>query len=176
MKTKIATLLSLFIGLMLFSQENDWTTYEKDNYSIQYPENWSYSDQKPQPSIQFVLKAEEASQTEDMFWENINLNTEYLQGQEFTLDEYIELSLGQIKKQVPTAKLLESEDITLNGMEAKSTIWSADFGNGFQLKFKQYVVLNAGTAYILTFTSTFAEFDKYQEVATSILDTFKINS
>ena len=171
---KIIPVLFLFLCSAMYSQE-DWKTYEKDNYSIQYPENWSYSDQKPQPSIQFVLMTEEASQTEDMFRENINLNTESLQGRDITLDEYIELSLGQITKQIPSAKLLSSEDISINGMKAKSSIWSADFGNGMLLKFKQYVVLNRGMAYILTYSSSVTDFEKYLDQATGILDTFKIN-
>ena len=68
------------------------------------------------------------------------------------------------------------EKFFLNGIKAKSSIWTADFGSGVMLKFKQYILISDGTAYILTFTSTVAEFDEYVNQATDILDTFKINS
>lgn len=176
MKFKILTLLLSLSSLLGMSQNDDWKTFEKDNFSIQYPTNWTYSDQKPQPNIQFVLMAEEASQTEDLFRENINLNTEDLNGQEVELDEYIDVAFKLVQKQFPDAKMVSNKDISLNGMEAKATEAIIDFGNGAVLKFKQYVMLYAGSAYILTFSSSTAEYDKYVEEATTILDTFKINS
>lgn len=176
MRNKLLMLSALFFSLILFGQKDKWKTFEKDGYSIQYPKSWTYSDQKPQPMVQFVLLSEEDSQEEDNFRENINLSTESLQGRKMSLDAYVELALDQVTEQIPSAKILATEDVSLNGKKAKSFIWTADFGNGVMLKFKQYILISDGTAYILTFTSTEAEFDEYVNKATDILDTFKINS
>ena len=176
MRNKLLMLSALLFSLILFGQKEGWKTYEKDGYSVQYPKNWEYSDQKPQPMVQFVLMSEEDSQEEDNFRENINLSTEFLQGREISLDAYVEIALDQVEKQIPSAKILSTEDMSLNGIKAKSSIWTADFGSGVMLKFKQYILISDGTAYILTFTSTVAEFDEYVNQATDILDTFKINS
>ena len=41
------------------------------------------------------------------------------------------------------------------------------------LKFKQYLLLHQGTAYILTYTSSESEYDKYLGAADIILNSFK---
>ncbi|MFP4845275.1 hypothetical protein [Winogradskyella sp. PE311] len=173
MKTKISTLLLLFISLSLFAQEN-WETLEKENYAISYPTDWISSEKKPQPSMQFLLLSDEKSQNEDKFRENINLTLENLNGQTLSLDEYSKISIDQITAQIPSAKVISVDTIKLNGWEAKAAIWSADFGNGMILKFKQVFLLYSGTAYVLTFSSTTAEFDTYIQVGDQILNSFKL--
>lgn len=175
MKIKITTLLLFFISTFLFAQE-DWKTFAKDNFSIQYPATWEYSDQKPQPNIQFVLMSEEASQNEDMFRENINLNTEDLNGQDVSLKDYAKAGLDQVFAQIPSAKMITNNDIKLGGENAKEIIWSANLGNGILLKFKQVFLLKDGTAYVLTFTATETDYDKYIVDGEKILYSFKFTN
>jgi hypothetical protein len=172
MKIKLTTLVLFLISATLFAQK-DWNTLVQDNVTISYPKDWTSSDQKPQPSMQFLLLSDDKSQIEDKFRENINLTLEDLNGKTLTLDEYSKLSLDQITAQIPSAKILSNESRKIDGWEAKSAIWTADFGNGMILKFKQIYVLNAGVAYILTFSSTVAEYDDYIEVGDEILNSFK---
>ena len=175
MKNKLTLLLTICISAIAFAQE-DWKIFEKDNYSIQYPATWEYSDQKPQPTIQFVLMSEEASQNEDMFRENINLNTESLKGQDISLKDYAKAGLDQIFAQIPSAKIISNKNIKLGAKNAKEIIWSANLGNGMLLRFKQVFLLNDGIAYVLTFSATETDYDKYIEDGEKIISSFKFTN
>lgn len=172
MKIKITTLLVLFISTSLFAQKN-WETLEQDNYAISYPKDWISSDQKPQPSMQFLLLTDEKSQNEDQFRENINLTTEDLGGTTFSLEEYAKISLDQITSQIPTAEVLSNDPTKIDNWEARTVVWRADFGNNMILQFKQVFLINGGQAYVLTFSSTKAEYDEYIKVGDNILNSFK---
>ena len=173
MKTKLTTLLLLFISTVLLAQEG-WKTFEKDNYSINYPTDWVYSDNKTQPTIAFILYSPEASQTEDLFREKINLTIEKLSSADYTLDQYTELALDQVKSQIPTAKMISSLPASIGDVDATNIVWSADFGNGIVLQFNQLFAIKDGTAYVLTFTSTVTEYKKYIEDAIKIFNSFKL--
>ena len=173
MKIKTITLLLLFLSTTLFAQK-DWKTLEKDEYAISYPEDWESSNKKPQPTMEFLLLSDENTQKEDLFRENINLTTEDLGDRELTVEAYTTISIDQIVAQIPTAKVGSSQSITIDGREAKSIVWSADFGNGMILKFKQVLIIYSGKAYILTFSSSEAEFNIYIEVGDQILNSFKL--
>ncbi|MFC0604000.1 PsbP-related protein [Winogradskyella pulchriflava] len=173
MKIKITTLLLCFVSTALFAQK-DWKTLEKDNYAINYPEDWISSDQKPQPTMQFLLLSDEKSQEKDQFRENINLTIEDLRGQTLSTEEYVKISLDQITSQIPNSKIISNDAIKIDGFEARVVIWSADFGNGMILKFKQILLINSGNAYVLTFSSTASEYDQYIEIGDKILNSFKL--
>ncbi|OUS03402.1 hypothetical protein A9Q86_00370 [Flavobacteriales bacterium 33_180_T64] len=160
---------------MLYAQDN-WKTLEQDNYTISYPDTWISSDEKPQPSIRFLLLSEETSGAKDMFRENINLTTENLGDRTISLKEYSEFSIDQVKAQFPSAELISNMTIDLNENKATSIIWKGDFGNNnITLKFRQLFFIKKGTAYALTFSSSEAEFDHYSKIANSIFNSFKIN-
>lgn len=175
MKTKLTTLLVLFVSTLLFAQD-EWQTLEQDNYSISYPIDWVSSDKKPQPSVQFLFSAPESSQKKDQFRESINLVTESLGGQTLTIDAYIKISLDQIMAQIPSAKIKSNKDIKLGDEDAKEVVWSADFGNGIVLQFKQVYIIKNGTAYVLTYSSTTTEYDLYNETANKTINSFKFTS
>jgi hypothetical protein len=169
---KIKFLLLLFVGLTIQAQDN-WTTLEKDNYTINYPEDWSVSDQKPQPSVQFLITTDETSLKEDNFRESINMVTESLQGQIFTPESYAKLSIDQIKLQIPDAKVISNEATNLGNEQPREVVWFNDFGNGMILKFKQVFLLKENTAYVLTYSSTEQEYNDYLEAADKIIYSFK---
>ncbi len=173
MKIKITTLALLFISTALFGQEG-WKTLEQEEYAISYPKDWVSSDQKPQPSIQFLLLADEASQKEDLFRENINLNTEDLGGNDMDVEVYAKKSIDQISMQIPSAKIISNQNIKVNGQDAVAIVWSADFGNGMVLKFKQIIITYNQKGYALTFSSSDAEYNQYIEVGDKILNSFKL--
>jgi hypothetical protein len=170
---KIKLVILLFVSLTIHAQDN-WSTLEKDNYSINYPEGWSVSDQKSQPSVQFLLTTEESTLIEDKFRESINMVKESLQGQIFTPESYAKLSLEQIKLQIPNAKVISNEPADVGNAKAREVVWSNDFGNGMVLKFKQVFLLKDNTAYVLTYSSTEQEYSDYLEVADKIIYSFKL--
>lgn len=171
MKFKLTTLLLLFISTFTFAQD-EWKTLEKDNYSIDYPSHWEYSDKKPQPSVKFMLFSEIESQKKDFFRENINMTTENLNSSKISLTEYTKLSIDNIKGEIPTAKFLSNTIIKVNGIDVSDITWSNLFGKT-NLKFRQFLMIHEGTAYIMTFTASTAEFDQYGKIADKILNSFK---
>ncbi|WP_422107451.1 PsbP-related protein [Winogradskyella sp.] len=173
MKVKILTLVLLFAGVTLFAQD-DWKTLKKDDYAISYPKDWVSSDQKPQPNMQFLLLSEEKSQRDDLFRENINLITENLGGRDLTLQAYTKLSIDQIIAQIPSARILSHESAKVEGREAAAIVWSADFGNDMILKFKQIILVYNDKGYVLTFSSSEAEYDSYVQIGSRILNSFKL--
>lgn len=173
MKHLLLLFFSLTISSYLFSQEN-LLTHKTDDFSISYPENWSYSDQKPNPMVQAVFYSPEASQEKDSFRENVNLTVEDLKGREMDLNEYTNTSLESVKSQIPSAKIITQTDTKVNGFDAKSIVWSADFGTIY-LKFKQISTIINEKAYIITYTSTVEEFDDYIEIGDQILSSLIIH-
>jgi len=171
MKSTLATLLLLFVSAFTFAQD-DWETLEKDNYSINYPSHWEYSDKKPQPSVKFMFFSEIESQNEDAFRENVNMTTENLNGQKMSLSDYTELSINNIKKELPTAKFISNKSIKVNGIDVSDVIWTGTFGT-VELKFRQFLLIHKGSAYILTYSSTVSEFENYSEITNTILNSFK---
>lgn len=169
-KTKLIFLLSLVS--FLSPAQDGWQEFKKNNYSISYPPDWNYSDEKPQPTIEFILKASFESTKDDQFQENINLNLESLL-EETNVSDYMKSTIDQIKTQVPSAKIIKNTSTEVNGLEAKEFIWSAKFGNDFLLKFKQIIFIKSKIAYVLTLTSTEKEFDRYITIGDKILYSFK---
>jgi hypothetical protein len=173
MKTKFFTCLLLLASLVLSAQEN-WQILKKDAFAISYPNNWESSNQMSQPSMQFLLLSDMTTQNDDKFRENINLTTESLSGQSFTIDGYAKLSTDQIIAQIPNSKIESNKASTLDGQDAWEVTWSADFGDGMLLKFKQSFLLFNETAYVLTYSSSTAEYDQYVNVADLIFNSFKL--
>ena len=171
MKMKTSTLLLLFLSTTLFAQKG-WNTLSKDSYAISYPNNWVTGDQMPLPSTQFVLLADENSNKKDQFRENINLNIEDIGTQTLTIDQYATKTINKITNQIPSAKILSNEAIKIDYCNAKSVVWSANYGNGMNLKFKQIIFLIGKKAYTLTYSSTVAEYDKYLKMGDKILYSF----
>ncbi|MFK7781333.1 hypothetical protein [Psychroserpens sp.] len=174
MKFKIS-LLTILFTFSCFAQDN-WQTYKKDNYSIDHPSDWTYSSQKPQPTIQFVFMAKPESAREDQFQENINLNIELLKQDDNNVDAYVDASISQIKSQVKGVNIIENQLTKINDLDAKSFVWSGDFGNGMILTFKQLIFIKDKTAYILTLTCSETEYKDYIEVGDKIFNSFKFNN
>ena len=120
-----------------------------------------------------MILSNESSQEKDQFRENLNLSSESLQGQTLTSEEYANISLEQVSAQIPNAKITTNKATTLNGIDGKEIIWSADFGNGMVLKFKQLIFVRGGNGYALTFSSSAAEYDQYIKSADKMMMSFK---
>ncbi|RNC85135.1 MAG: hypothetical protein ED556_11255 [Winogradskyella sp.] len=171
MKTRILFLIVLFMSITLSAQE--MKTFTKNNYTIDYPATWASSEQKVQPSVQFIILSDESTQAKDKFRENLNLSKESLRGQKISTSEYAKISLDQVKAQIPNANIISNEPVTINGIEGEQIIWSADFGNSMVLKFNQFIFTRGDSGYALTFSSTVSEYDDYVKAADAMMKSFK---
>ena len=173
MKTKLFTSLLILVSLIISAQEN-WQTTKKDAFAISYPNDWETSNQLSQPSMQILLLSDASTQDKDKFRENINITTESLGGRSMSIASYAKVSTDQIKAQIPSARVESSKLSKLDGQEAWEVIWSGDFGNGMYLRFKQSFLLFNDTAYVLTYSSSTAEFDQYIKIADLVFESFKL--
>lgn len=164
MKKALCCIIILMLNFS-FSQ-TEWTNFKKDNFSIDYPKNWTL-DTSGQMNSQFLLFSQ--LEENDNFKENVNLIIQDLRGQNMTLDSYVELTKKQITSMVEKGKLIE----TKNNGSYQSVIWSG-FIAGNDLKFKQYLFFKDERAYVLTFTALETTFDDYIEIGSKILDSFNL--
>ena len=149
----------------------EWKTLTEENYQIEYPGNWEFKDGE-QMSAKFFLLSPLSSESDD-FKENVNLIVQDLTGYDLSLDQFVELSEGQIKTMMTDGKIHLSERKTKNEQEYQKIIYTGKQGIT-NLKFEQlYFVIN-NKAYVLTLTCKEQEFDHYQETGEKILNSFEI--
>ncbi|WGK70015.1 hypothetical protein P0082_03915 [Candidatus Haliotispira prima] len=148
---------------------DSWKSFTENNYSISYPEDWELNNSGLM-GTNFILLSP-ISSGQDRLRENVNLLIEDLTGLNLDLDEYAEISEGQIKTMITDAKIIESKIITTKNLDYHRIIYTGKQGF-FNLEFEQYVWVLEDKAYILTFTCEESQFDNYQALGEQILNSF----
>lgn len=168
----IATFLSIsgFITSSL-GQKGAWIEFKKDNYHIDYPENWTLD--TTNTATCFIIFSPLSSDT-DEFKENLNLVVQDLSGLNFDLDNFTALSEQQIQNYMEESDLTENERLKKGNQEYQHLIYTAKSG-GKLLRFEQYYWLINEKAYVLTFTAELQYFDQYKSISKEILDSFELN-
>jgi hypothetical protein len=151
--------------------QKGWKGIDNSKYSIQYPENWDV-DNSGQMGTSFFLFSRQTS-PQDQFKENVNLIIQDLSAHNINLDQYVEISVDQIKTMITNGNLLTSERVNRNNTEFHKVIYTGDQGV-YKLKFEQYFWVTNKNAYVLTFTCEVAQFDTYKEIGEKILNSFVI--
>lgn len=147
-----------------------WSQLDKPEYSIVYPSNWDL-DASGQMGTQFFILSPLESKT-DKFKENVNLLKQNISTQ-YNLDNYIQLSTNQIKSQVKNSKITESKRIKV-GENAFHILKYNGFQNQFYLSFTQYIFIEKGQVFLLTFTKESSKEKAYKEIENQILKSFKL--
>lgn len=148
-----------------------WRTYGGAEYSIQYPAAWNLSSTSA-IGAEFALFAPGVG--EDVFAENINMIIQGLAGREVTLQEYSEISLGQITQIIPDCTVLE-QGIFNNGTDDYFEVMYQGTQQGMKLKWKQHFYVKGGNAYVLTYSALETAFDRLTGDVTAIMSSFRIN-
>jgi hypothetical protein len=149
----------------------EWNTLDKTNFSVQYPTDWDLND-KGIMGTSFVILSQPDSAT-DNFRENISLLIQNLEGMNIDLDKYTEISEGQLKTLATNLNLVENKRIKNDSTTYQKVVYAADQGV-FRLKFEQYYWVIGPKAYVLTFTTTEATFDRYKAVGERMMNSFYI--
>lgn len=150
---------------------SDWNSISEDKYEIKYPPNWEVN-RSGQMGTSFILLSP-LSNGADNFKENVNLLIQDLTGYELSLEQYVEISEGQIKTMVTEGEIILSEPKQIGNNEYQKVIYTGKQGI-FNLKFEQYYWVVDKQAVILTLTCKEDEFDKYQKIGEEILNSFKM--
>ncbi len=168
MMRNIYIIFSIFFFYFSFSQKK----YSNENFSIEYPNNWSINDTLSN-GIKLVI-IEDKENEKDSIAENFNLIIQDISHYDFSLAEYVKLSIGQIKTacgedSILVNKLIEKDNITKHRIEffvKKETK---------TLYFIQEYYLEDKKAYVLTFTSEIEKKETYKIVSEKIFNSLKIN-
>lgn len=168
-----AILTSLFFAICInaISQSDEFKQIVEDDYSISHPSNWELN-KSGLMGTSFIVFSPLVSD-QDQFRENVNLLIQDLSAYNIDLDQFVEISEGQIETMIKNGNLLKSERIKKGDQEYQKVIYTGDQGN-FKLKFEQYYLVKNSKAYILTLTCETQEFDNYHNVGERILDSFML--
>lgn len=175
------TMLTINMGVTAFGQSDvavpiidsvTWKTLTKEAYEIKYPSNWDLDESGLMGANLFLFT--KLTDSTDQFRENINLMIQDLSGYDLTLDQYTEMSVGQIKTYITDGKLISLEKFTDKDLAYQKIIYTGVQGT-FNLKFQQFYWVADNKATILTLTCEEDQFDNYIEVGEKILNSFKFN-
>ncbi|HAA10975.1 MAG TPA: hypothetical protein DCE41_04440 [Cytophagales bacterium] len=145
------------------------TTYQTDDYTIEYPANWALDTTGTMRSAFIVLNP--ISNWSDDFRENVNLLIQDLSGQGVTLDSFVEITESQVQRMVPEGKLIASDRI--EGELPYHQMTYSGILSGQYLAIRQYFWVIEEQAYVLTFTCKLADQEKYAELGERILSSFR---
>lgn len=150
--------------------QSNWKTLTENNYTVKYPDNWELN-QSGQLGTSFILFSPLSSE-KDKFRENVNLLVQDLTGLNLDLDQYVKLSLDQIKKVTTTPQSIESNRINNNNVRYQKVIYTAKQGT-FDLKIEQYYWVENDKAYVLALTCEKIQFEVFKAIGETILNSFE---
>ncbi len=151
----------------------EWETFNGSDYSIRYPSNWELNDSKQMGTSLILFSPIENSK--DKFKENVNLIIQDLSAYNLDLDDFIEITLDQVKTMINNSTLLESKRIKSSNQEYHKLVYLGDQGV-FNLKFEQYCWVINEKAYILTLTCERNKFPIYKVIGEKILNSFLLTN
>ncbi|TVR78591.1 MAG: hypothetical protein EA412_08265 [Chitinophagaceae bacterium] len=150
----------------------NWKVLNKANFTIHYPDTFEL-DKSGHMGSSFMLLSNQTSE-HDFFRENINLIIQDLKGYNINLDQYVEISEGQINTMITDGNIIESERVKGNNNRELHKIIHTGKQGLFDLKWLQYYWVVNEKAYVLTLTTEINQFDNYLTVGEKIMNTFKI--
>lgn len=162
-------ILSLFLSITLWGQNNkslnnEFKTFKKDNYSIQYPKKWKI--ESPGPFLEsFCLFG--PNENEYVYVSLIiDENSKKWEGK---FNDYLENELNEYSAIITIIKK-EKIDNSNYRIEFNTTI------NEDVSKSIRYFYSRENVIYLLTFCAADAFYKSYLNVGESIINTFKISS
>lgn len=172
---KLILLLGIAIGTIHAqaqtpnAPDSTWLTLNNKDFSIQYPRDWDLNESKDH-GLSFAVLSPSAS-PEDLFRDNVNLLIQDLSAYNIDLNQYTDISVEQIKKELPKSQIVVNERINTADGEYHRLIYAGEM-QGAHLMFEQYYWVVNKKAYILTLTCEVNTFDAYQSIGESIMNTF----
>ena len=145
--------------------------YNGEHFIIRYPASWQTDDSKKLGAELFLFSPLETDN--DKFRENVNILIQDLKGQGIDLAKYKEITDKQLADFGTNGKLYESV-IDNTGNIPVYRISYMMVQQGFRLRIISKCFIKNQKAYLVTFTSEFEKFDKYESEAKQIIETFEV--
>ena len=111
--------------------------------------------------------------TSDDLQENVNILVQDLSAQPMTLDEYTDLSLGQIEQFVTDAVILDSSAATLAGNPGHKAVYTGKQGQ-YDLQWMQVWTVKNDKAYVISYTAEATEYSAVLATVQEMIESFEI--
>ena len=152
------------------STSSELTKYAdpQGRFTIGYPTNWVFNNAPESAVIKITSPLEK---DEDDFRQNVNLQIEAYTS---NIEDYVNASLGEIKKLMKNYREVSSMYFNRNGSRAYEIIYKGKYGEmAYEMQVKQLFVVANSKAYILTYVSKVDERDAFETTANKIFNSFK---
>jgi hypothetical protein len=170
----ILTSTLLLLYNWCFSQtDSTKKTFIKDNYQIQYPSTWKIDTSRTM-GTEFMIFAPKENDT-DVFSENVNFIIQNLQGTQIDLEKYKQISEKQYSEFFSDVQIFESAIIKDHSNEFYRSSFAMTQGK-FRIRITAVCFIKNEKAYLLTFTSEFANYERFKSVGEEMLNSFSIKS
>ena len=169
MKLTLTSTLLLFTFFCYAQTDTTKTSFIKDNYKIQFPENWRL-DTSRFMGTEFYIFSPLENDT-DKFSENVNGLIQDLGTQNINIEKYKEITDKQFAEMAPDCNVLESSIIKTNEKEYFKTTYSMT-QSIFRLKITSICFIKNSKAYLVTFSAEFDKYEQYKKVGEEIINSF----
>lgn len=150
--------------------KSDLKSVETEDFSINYPATWELNESGLMGTT-FALYSPQEDSTD--FRENVNLLIHDISAMNVDLDKYIAVTINGIYSYVYNSEIVTTEGFTMDGRPYHKLVYTGEQG-GRALKWMQYCTIRDQLAYLVTFTSTQADFDANVESGEAIMKTFRL--
>ncbi|MBD2431273.1 MULTISPECIES: serine/threonine-protein kinase [Fischerella] len=152
----------------------EFSIYENPSYSvrIKYPQSWKLQ-QIGDPFTGDVVKFWPRSRgSTNKLTAEVNINVENLK-EPTSLVEYTNLSVNEIVQFLNNARIHDSHPTKLSNLPAHEVIYSGK-EEGYNIKRLTIWTLKNNQVYIITYTAEESEYDKYLEIAQTMINSLTI--
>jgi hypothetical protein len=172
-----------------------WKLFDSDEFELYLPEQWEGGAEEKLQDVIEILKEEGqtelASQVEAgigyiIFWgydsETIssgaltNINIASQSASSVSLNQYMELGYDQMAEQYEqmgySFSILEQNVVSLGSYKEVGRTLVSEEVMGFEVRLVQYVVKSGSVFWIITFTTSPEEFDRYIQIFDKAVETF----
>lgn len=163
------------ISLLLFSiipSKGNFSTYNNSNrgIKIRYPQNWQQEDIENVITGEIVEFSSPKDNDADNFQENLFISIENFSG---TLAEYSNALKNDIQNNFTEANIINESTTILANKTASKLVFTIKSEEN-SLKNLKVWTLKDDRAYIITYTATIDDYDKFVETAEKMINSFEI--
>lgn len=140
-------------------------------FSIEAADGWTKADTSIN-GLQAVFLTSQQESSSDDFLENINVVTEKATG--YTTEKYFEANLNAMSTQMPGFEKISSGDAEINGLPAKTLVYSHSY-SGKPVDAGCYFFVKNDIGYVVTCTAKKGEYNKWKPKFDVVVNSFKVN-
>jgi hypothetical protein len=172
MLTSLLIVFSTFFSTPTVSdtaRATEWKTLDRGDYTISHPADWAV-DVSGNSGMDFIISSP-FSDEEDMYNDFVNLTILPLPGLNKTLDSYA----LEVSRDIPffyQKAIIRENKKDKKGNKDCYVMTYAGLMSEFPLAIRQYIWFENEKAYSLTFTAEQQAFEKWDETAIRIMDSF----